>query len=334
MKNFKTSQLFALIPVFSFMATQAQNVSTDSLIQKKSRLTEEVTTLKTSLAKSEAELNAVNALLAPPSPKWTYKGISGISITQLSFSNWNTGGQNSVASNIYVNAELVYAYQKLMWNTSLNTIYGKMYSPAYNWYKADDNINLTTRLGYSLLKENKLYGTFLANFQSQYSKGKKSPLDQNYISNWLAPGYLNLAAGLDYKPYKWFSVFYSPLNGRLTFVKDSYLAHQNSLGIGVDKKFNFRLGSFVNNVINLTVTKNISVISKLDLFTAYDSSFGNIVMNWDGLLAMKVSKYITSTVNIGLKYDDKIKTTDKTGNAAGPKIQLKELIGIGLAYTF
>lgn len=334
MKNRKSIPWLVMIPVLSFATTQAQSPAIDSLILKKNRLSEEVTAIKATLAKSEAELNAINALLAPPAPRWTHKGITGISLTQLSFSNWNAGGQNSVASNIYVNAELNYAYRKVMWNTSLNTIYGKMYTPAYKWYKADDNINLTTRIGYSLLKDKKLYGTFLVNFQSQYARGKKSPLDDKYISTWLAPGFLNLAAGLDYKPNKWFSLFYSPLNGRITFVEDSYLAQQNAFGIGVGENSDFKLGSFVNNVINLTVSKNISVISKLDLFTAYDSSFGNVVMNWDGLMAMKVSKYITSTVNVGLKYDDRIKTTDKNGNASGPKIQMKELIGIGLAYTF
>jgi len=334
MKTSKTRHLFVTISLLSIAMVHAQTVSKDSLVQKQTQLSQRVSTLKTTLATSEAELNALNALLAPPAPHWTYKGLAGFSITQSSFINWSAGGENSIAANIYLNAELNYTLQNWMWNTSLNSIFGKMYSPVYNWYKADDNFSLTSRAGYALVKDKKLYGTFLVNLQSQYAKGKKSPLDANYISNFLAPGYLNIAAGIDYKPNKWFSLFFSPVNGRLTFVNDTYLASKDAFGIGINKKFDARLGSFVNSVINVEVTKHIAFISKLDMFTAYDKTFGNVVVNWDGLLAMKVSKYITTTINVGLKYDDKVRTTTSTGAVAGPKIQMKELIGVGLSYTF
>lgn len=312
----------------------AQTNTRDSLIQKQAQLTERVNVLKTTLTASETELKSINALLAPPPPKWTHKGLAGFSLSQTSFSNWSAGGENSVVGTIYLNGEVTYSNDNWLWNNSLNTIYGRMYSPAYGWYKADDNLSVTSKLGYAILKDKSVYATLLANFQSQYAQGRKSPLDANYISTWMAPGYLNLAVGIDYKPWKWFSLFYSPLNGRLTFVNDTYLAGIDAFGIGAGKKFDARLGSFVNNVINVNMAKNISFISKLDLFTSYDKDFGNVVVNWDGLLAMKVSKFITTTVNLGLKYDDKVKTTDKDGSQHGAKIQLKEMLGIGLSYVF
>jgi hypothetical protein len=312
----------------------AQKDSRDSLRQKQSQLTERINVLKATLSSAETDLKAINDRLAPPAPRWTHKGIAGFSLTQTSFSNWSAGGENSVVGNVYLNADLNYNYNKWLWNNSLNTIYGKMYSPVYRWYKADDNLSITSKLGYAILNDKSLYGTFLVNFQSQYAQGRKSPLDANYISTWMAPGYLNLAAGIDYKPWKWFSLFFSPVNGRITFVNDSYLAGIDAFGIGKDRKSDCKLGTFVNQTMNVNVAKNISFISKLDMFTSYDKNFGNIVVNWDGFLAMKVTKYLTSTVNLGLKYDDKVKTTDKDGVQHGAKLQMKEMIGVGLSYTF
>jgi hypothetical protein len=330
----KLSKSLLNIAFFAAIVGQAQTAPKDSLIQKQTTLTTQINTLKTSLAKSEAELESVNALLAPPAPKWTHKGIAGISATQSSFTNWSAGGQNSVAVSVYLNAELNYNNDKWMWNTALNTVFGKMYSTAYNWYKADDNINLTTKGGYALDKEKKLYVSVLASFQSQYAKGRNLPSDPDYISNWLAPGYVNLALGFDYKPWKWFSLFYSPLSTRFTIVNDSYLSHIDAFGIGIDKKFQANLGSTLNNVININFGKNISLISKLDFFTPYDKDFGNIVVNWDVMAALKTSKYLTTTVNLGLKYDNNVKVVDDAGNPSGPKVQFKEIIGLGIAYNF
>lgn len=312
----------------------AQTANKDSLVQKQTQLTEQVNKLKATLESSEAELKIVNAKLAPPAPKWTHKGLTGFSLSQTSFSNWSAGGENSVVGTIYLNGELNYTNNNWLWNNSLNTIYGRMYSPVYGWYKADDNFNISSKLGYALTKSQSLYASFLVNFQTQYAQGRTSPSDANYISTFMAPGYLNLAAGLDYKPWKWFSLFASPINGRLTFVEDDYLASINAFGIGAGKKFDASVGFLINNAINVNLMKNMSLISKLDLFTAYDNTFGNVVVNWDVLFAMKVSKYITTTVNLGVKYDDKVKTTDSDGVQHGPKIQLKEMIGIGLSYSF
>lgn len=51
------------------------------------------------------------------------------------------------------------------------------------------------------------------------------------ISDFLAPAYLSLALGLDYKPSDWLSVFLSPATGRATFVNNQMLANDGQFGV-------------------------------------------------------------------------------------------------------
>ena len=64
---------------------------------------------------------------------------------------------------------------------------------------------------------------FLANFKSQFAPGYNYPNTNDAISRFLAPGYINLAAGMDFKTEK-ISVFLSPATGTFTFVTDDDLS--------------------------------------------------------------------------------------------------------------
>jgi hypothetical protein len=72
----------------------------------------------------------------------------------------------------------------------------------------------------------------------------------------------------------------------------------------------------------------------MDMFTAYDDSFGNIDVNWDLLIGYNLTKLLTLTCQSTLKYDDDIKTFHDDGSTGSAKIQFKEMIGIGLSYKF
>ena len=80
--------------------------------------------------------------------------------------------------------------------------------------------------------------------------------------------------------------------------------------------------------------ENVKAISTLDFFTAYNKSFGNVDVNWDLLISMKVNKFLSASVNTTLKYDDDVKIVNEDGTTGGPKVQFKEMIGVGIAYNF
>jgi hypothetical protein len=56
-------------------------------------------------------------------------------------------------------------------------------------------------------------------------------------------------------------------------------------------------------------------------------------MQWDFI----VNKYVRANVNMHLIYDDDIKAKEEIAGeqvTVGPKIQLKQMLGIGLTYSF
>ena len=79
------------------------------------------------------------------------------------------------------------------------------------------------------------------------------------------------------------------------------------------------------------LAKNINLQSTLDLFTNYLEEFGNIDVNWNVNLTMKVNKWLATMVSTSLIYDDKVKIHDLEGGY-GPRTQFKENITVGIAY--
>jgi len=70
-----------------------------------------------------------------------------------------------------------------------------------------------------------------------------------------------------------------------------------------------------------------------------DGSPQNIDVNWELLISMKVNKYISATITTQLIYDDDINIAVDNNNddiidEFGPRVQFREVLGIGLSYKF
>jgi hypothetical protein len=62
----------------------------------------------------------------------------------------------------------------------------------------------------------------------------------------------------------------------------------------------------------------------------------NVVVNWETQLAFKVNKYINVNLNTHLIYDDKIDIAKEENGVVtkAPRIQFKEIFGVGLSFKF
>lgn len=263
--------------------------------------------------------------------KWTFKNVAGLNLSQTSLTNWAPGGENSVAWNVYFNGAANYKHGKWSWDNALVTDFGKTYTASNKWQKSLDKINLNTKAGYAMAKHWNV--SLLADFLTQFAPGYKNPTDQVAISKLMAPGYMTLAVGADYKPNSNFSLLVSPVTGKTTFVLDEKLSQAGTYGVKPGNKVFSELGSLLVANYNQEVFKNVNVISKLTLFSAYNNNFGNIDVNWDVMLSFKINKFLATTLTTNLVYDDDIKTVDSNGMPAGPKVQLREVLGIGLTYS-
>lgn len=266
--------------------------------------------------------------------KFKLQGVSGLNLSQTSMSNWSAGGENSVAGTAYLNGTAVRKSGNWLWSNALSLEYGLTKLKSQGVRKVGDKIDLSTQLGYKASE--KWFYTALADFKTQFAKGynykdnEKGP----YISKFMAPGYSNLSLGIEYRPKNFYSFYYSPAAGKFTFVTDDSLSNAGAFGVDPGDKFRAEFGSYLKGRFEKEVFTNVKVISTLDFFTPYSKDFGNMDVNWDMLISLKVNKFLSATINTTLKYDDDIKAIDENGKERGPKIQFKEVLGIGFAYNF
>lgn len=259
-------------------------------------------------------------------------GVVGLNLSQTALSNWSAGGENSVAGTGYLNASLRRKSGKWLWSNNLALEYGLTYTESNGTQKVSDKIDFSTQLGYKAT--DKWYYTIMGDLKTQFYKGYKYPDKSRYISKFFAPAYSNISVGMEYRPNDFYSVYISPLAGKMTFVQDDYLSSIGAFGVDPGDKFRAQFGAYVKARAQKTIMENVKLISSVDFYTAYDSSFGNVDINWDLMLSMKINKYLSATVNTTLKYDDDVKSVNAEGIQKGPKVQFKEMLGIGVAYNF
>ena len=278
---------------------------------------------------------------------WNFKGEGGLAFSQLSLSNWAAGGEPSISVNTMGNLFSTYKKGKFSWDNSLALAYGflNQSKASIKYKKTDDKIDFSSKAGIYAFK--KWDYTILFGFKTQFSNGYNYPDDSTVISRFMAPGYLQLALGMNYKPNDYFSLFISPIGIRYTMVNDQKLADMGAFGVdpatydtnGIvlkhGKKSLAQCGASAKAAFQKEIAKNVSLGTKLELFSNYLKNPQNIIVNWEVLLALKVNSYLTTTIATQLVYDDNIDILDKdTGLALGPRTQFKEILAVGLSYKF
>ena len=274
-----------------------------------------------------------------PESNWKVNGITGINTAQTALVNWSAGGENSVAWNLYLNVNANYKKDKWSWDNALVTDFGMTYTTSNEWLKNVDKLNLSTKVGHLISSHWSI--SALGDLLTQFARGYDASTNPNvagnrdkYISTLFAPGYFTAALGADYKPNDNLSVLFSPVTGKMTFVLDKKLSDVGAFGVKPGKRLLAELGASIVANYKKKLAENIDFSTKLTLFTAYNSDFGNIDVNLDMMIAFKINKFLTTTLTTNLIYDDNVKSVDKAGNLRGPKVQFREVLGLGLSYSF
>ena len=263
---------------------------------------------------------------------WVLKGVTGLNMSQTAMANWSAGGENSIAGNAYLNASLTHKKGNWLWVTNMVLDYGLSKTKSQGMRKSSDKIGLSTQLGYST--DNVWFYTLMGDLNTQFAKGYDYPDKEHQISNFFAPAYSNIALGMEWRPKSNYSLLLSPVSTKMTFVTDDYLSDLGAFGVDPGVHFKIEGGAFVKARAELPVMENVNLITTADFFTPYSKDFGNIDVNWDVLISMKINKVLSATINTTLKYDNDVKTFDDNGVKKGAKVQFKEVLGIGLAYNF
>ncbi len=283
---------------------------------------------------------------------WEKKNHFGLTISEVAFVNWNAGGNNSVSA--LGNVQLVrnYKSKKSQWNNELIFKYGINSQEGEKLRKTDDQIHFSSTYGYRKDTLSNWFFSVKTNFKTQFSDGFKYPDRENPISRFMAPGYFFLGLGAEYSPLAGiFSVYLSPLTQKTTFVLDQTLANQGAFGVKkavfdddgniIEKgeKHRTELGILVNSNWEQEIAKNITLRNRISLYTDYLNSFGNIDVDWEVNFDFVVNNSIKANLGAHTKFDDdvrfdEVKNEDGEVISSTTKIQFKQVLGIGIAYTF
>lgn len=183
-------------------------------------------------------LVAAAAITAQEAPKksdaWKFNGTVGLNAAATGMWNWAAGGNNNVNAVASTKLRLLYQENNMAWESNLDLEYGMSWIDQEfdQLQKSSDKINFNTKFGYEF--EKTWFVTVSAGFQSQFAYGRSYGGNANYdpvISKFLAPSYTDINVGIDWKPNDIFSVYLSPVAGRLTSVYVSDQLNAESMTI-------------------------------------------------------------------------------------------------------
>ncbi len=295
------------------------------------------------------ELVAIDSITVA---KWQHKNHAKLTLTQNAFINWSAGGDNAVSGILLLDFERNLKDNLLFWNNRLKMVYGVNKKEGTTIRKTEDVLKYDTSFGYKESKSSRWYYSAKLSFNTQFSKGYKYPNRDKSISKFFAPAYLFFGVGAEYAvPSKKIRIYMSPVTNKSTFVFDRRLANEGAFGVkkaiysdtGILIKegghSKMEVGTLVTAEWKMDIMKNILMQQKLSLYSDYLNKYGNVDVNWQVNFDMKVNKYIQASLGTHLLYDDDIKYKEDTNNDGkletfGARTQLKQLLGIGVSYTF
>lgn len=269
---------------------------------------------------------------------WKKGGLCSLNFNQVSFNNWAAGGENAVSGNALLNVFINYQKDKWKWDNTIDLAIGAgKIGDVRDFRKSDDKIDIQLKPGRSL--KNDLWLTYLFQFNSQFTEGfiyNDDDQTRTRISHFMAPAYIINSIGLDYKKGEAFSIYASPLTVKTTIVNDELLSAAGQFGVDPGEKIRNEFGAYITARVQHKLMENVTLTSKLDLFSNYGDNPQNIDVLWDALFAFKINKLLAATINFTVKYDDDELVPKETGDTfyRGKGTQFREATGVGLSYKF
>ncbi|MCB9185114.1 MAG: DUF3078 domain-containing protein [Flavobacteriales bacterium] len=262
---------------------------------------------------------AAEKVLAPTADStkaWDIGGSVALNFGQTYLKSWASGGQNAISIAFTGLAHANYRKGKGAWDNNLVLGVGgialfpqEKYKDNLNKFpfrKNIDNLQLTSVGSYQVDKKGKWYASGLLDFRSQLlngfgnyahadtvfnSDGSIDEISTNpnrintrtKVSQFAAPAYLTLSAGITYKPVSWVQMYLSPVAGKFTFVNpaanvynadgsDPNVPAQGATAYGLETPttvYRAEFGWYFRGNLEKEVFKNVIVKTQIELFGNY-----------------------------------------------------------------
>lgn len=274
---------------------------------------------------------------------WKKGGNFNLSIQQVSLTNWSAGGASNFALNTGLNLFANFAKDEKIWDSKLTVNFGfnRQSERRFSSRKTNDNFIFLSKYGRELTKFWFLSTQIDARTQLlsgyRYFKPPGSEREsRTKISDLLAPAYIQSSTGLNYKrEFKnkdIISIIGSPFTGRFTIVMDDSLKNAGAFGVMPGENIRPEAGISLSSSTDIQLLENIRWKADLNLFSNYER-LGNMVVNFNSIINMKINKFITTRIESVLIYDERVFISQDDGPAKRA-IQLQNLINFGIGLDF
>ena len=258
---------------------------------------------------------------------WQKSGKTSFLVNQTAFSNWVSGGENSVAATLSVDYNLNYYKNGWSWDTKMIGSFGiNKNSDSKYFKKIDDRIDINSVLGKKFV-EKFSFSSFL-NFKTQFARGFKYSINDegNEIrsekTRIFSPAYTQLGVGIYWKESNSLWVNFAPITGRLIIASKKFTNDleegEEYFGIPRGQNSRFELGASISAFYKFELAENIMLEQSVNLYSDYLYKADNIDVDYTLSAFMKINDYLSTTLIIQCIYDDN----------AIKRIQLREVFGL------
>ena len=305
-------------------------------------------------ARAEIDTTAVDTIkvVAEEISYWQEINKVGLNMTEVAFVNWSSGGNNSFSALFHADFGRKYQKEQLAWNTTLSIEYGLNAQEGRELRKTEDQLEINSNFGYRTDSISNWYYSAKFSFNTQLAYGYRYPDTSEPVSQFMAPGYAFLGVGSEFShPEEELTFYLSPITEKSTFVLDQELANEGAFGVNpavrneegeiIKEGENHRtqFGFLFSSAYKKEVFEDIGLDNKLRLYSDYLNEFGNVDIDWEMNIALKVNQHVQANIGSHLKYDDDVKfkrDIDNDGEleTVGARVQFKQILGIGVVYEF
>ena len=253
-------------------------------------------------------------------PVWKIHGRFAFIFNQSSFSNWASGGENTIAGNLNVNYDFNFKKNNINWDTRIITSYGGSYVNDKGYRKTDDRLEINTVLGYKT--SSRWFLSFIGNFRTQYTKGYNYKVEpRELVAQFFSPAYLTFGPGMLWKKSDDFNFNIAPATARYTLVSETF---SGKFGVEEGRTTAFSLGFNLSGYYRFALMENDDIDNILTVYNEYLAKLCNFDVDYQINIRFKVNKSIKMLMTFHTIVDDD----------SSSKVQFRQLFGLGVNYSF
>ncbi len=257
---------------------------------------------------------------AIPNSEWKHSLVTALNVTQVSFTDWAQGGENSLAYAVSGIGKTTFEPKNVAWSFSYKLGFGQTKLGNQGLRKTDDKIELETVFTYK-------FGSYInpyaaATMKTQFATGYKYDNLGNAtpLSKFFDPAYVTQSLGAGYQ-------FIPQVKTRLGYAlreiyTNDFYAYADDPKTPQHERIKIEDGFESVTDVQWKMDDNVLFVSKVELFMTVRTP-DKAILRSDNTLRVQAAKYIAVTLNANVINDRQI----------SPHTQLMNTMAIGLSYT-